>query len=153
MSDDLTFRDFSLSADDARPKRFQIDADVFFLPAVIAPVVLGELMESAKGLGGFKLGEKAEVEAALERIAALTDLLLTPETAPRFRERLFSRTEPLDLVRQVLPVVRWMVEVYTVRPTEASSDSTNGSADAGGISTDIAPSEESIPGVSPLFVS
>jgi hypothetical protein len=153
MTTDLSFRDFSLTPEDAKPKSFNVDGDVFFLPGVIAPVVLGELIESAKGLGGFHVGNKAEIEAALERIAAMTDLLLSPETAPRFRERLFSRTEPLDLNKQVVPIVRWIVEVYSVRPTEASSDSMNGSEGAGGISTDIAPIVESIPGVSPLFVS
>lgn len=150
---DFTFRDFSLSPDKAKPKRFVVDNDEFFLPAVIAPIMLGELIESAKGMGGFSIGNKAEVEAALERIAAMTDLLLTEETAPRFRERLFSRTEPMDLNEQVLPIVRWIIEVYSVRPTEASSDSTNGSGGAGGISTDIALNGELIPGDYPLSVS
>lgn len=150
---DFTFRDFSLSPDKAKPKRFTVDGDEFFLPAVIAPIMLGELIESAKGIGGFSVGNSEEIQAALERVAAMTDLLLTPDTAPRFKERLFSRTEPFDLTTQVVPIIRWIIEVYSVRPTEASSDSTNGSGDAGGISTDTAPSVESIPGVSPQFVS
>lgn len=153
MSDDLTFRDFSLTPEQAKPKHFTVDGDTFYLPPVIAPIVLGELMEAAKGLGGFEIGDKAQVDAGLARIADLMDLLLTPETAPRFRERLFSRTEPFDLVNQVLPIVRWTIEVYSVRPTEASSDSTNGSEDAGGISTDTVPIVESIPGVFPQYVS
>ena len=67
MTTDLSFRDFSLTEEDAKPKTFKVDGDTFCLPAVIAPVMLGELIESAKGLGGFSVADQASVEAALQR--------------------------------------------------------------------------------------
>lgn len=133
-----TMRDFSSKR---KPISFTIEADVFHGPAVLPAAVFGELMEAAKGLGSFQMTDAKQVDAALERVAEFTDLILTPETAPRFRERLLSRTEPLDLVEQVLPIVQWLAEVYGMRPTQAPSNSVSGSDGAGGISTDITPSE------------
>lgn len=146
----MTLRDFSLSPADSEPKGFTIGTDTFECPAVLAPVLWGDLMEAARGLGGFQMGDKTEIAAALERIAAFTDVIFVDDAArARFRERLFSRTEPIDLVKQVIPILNYLMEVYAVRPTQASSGSTTGSSDAGGTSTDTALTEESIPGDSP----
>lgn len=144
----MTLRDFSLSAEESEPKGFTIGADTFEGPAVLAPVVWGDLMEAARGLGGFTMGSKEEINAALGRIAAFTDVLLV-KGKERFRERLFSATEPLDLTKQVIPILHHMMEVYGLRPTQASGDSTTGSSDAGGTSTDTAPTVESTPGLFP----
>lgn len=133
-----TMRDFSSAR---KPISFKADNDVFHGPAVLPAAVFGELLEAAKGLGGFQLGDAAQIKEALERIAGFTDIVLTPETAPRFRERLLSREEPLDLTEQVLPILKYLTEVYGLRPTQAPSDSSNGSDGAGGISTATAPSE------------
>lgn len=146
----MTLRDFSLSAEESEPKGFTVGADTFEGPPVIAPILWGDLMEAARNLEGFRMGSPEEVKAALERVAKFTDILLTPDSAPRFRERLFSTTEPLDLVKQVIPILQWLMEVYALRPTEASNDSTTGSSDAGGISTDTAHTEESTLGDFPL---
>lgn len=145
----MTLRDFSLSAEDSEPKGFTIGPDRFEGPPIIPPVVWGDLMEAARGLGGFQMGNREEIAAALERVAKFTDVVLTDESAPRFRERLFSRTEPIDLVKQVIPILNYLMEVYAVRPPQASGGSTNGSSDAGGTSTATALTEESTPGDSP----
>ncbi len=144
----MTLRDFSLSAEESEPKGFTIGADTFEGPAVLPPVVWGDLMEAARGLGGFTMGNKEEINAALERIAAFTDVLLVKGNE-RFRDRLFSATEPLDLTVQVIPILHHLMELYGLRPTQASGDSTTGSSDAGGISTDTALTEESTPGLFP----
>lgn len=145
----MTLRDFSLSPEQSAPKGFTIGADTFEGPPVLAPVLWGDLMEAARGLGGFTMGNKEEIAAALERIAAFTDVILTGAGKARFRELLFSTTEPLDLTQQVIPILHHLMELYAVRPTRASGDSTTGSSDAGGISTDTAPTGESTRGDSP----
>lgn len=142
----MTLRDFSLSPEQSAPKGFTIGADRFEGPAVLAPVIWGDLMEAARGLGGFSLSSKEEIHAALERIAAFADVILIGDGKGRFRERLFSTTEPLDLQQQVIPILNHLMELYGLRPTQASGDFTNGSSDAGGTSTGTAPIEESTPG-------
>lgn len=145
----MTLRDFSLSPEQSAPKGFTIGADTFEGPPVLAPVLWGDLMEAARGLGGFTMGSKEEIAAALERIANFTDVLLIGAGKARFRERLFSTTEPLDLTQQVIPILHHLMELYAVRPTRASGDSTNGSSGAGGTSTDTALTVESTPGLFP----
>lgn len=136
---DLKHRDFSLQGDEAEPKTFTVGKDEFVAPPVIPPVLLGDLAAASQGFGDLK----GDVPAQLEKVASIFDLLLTPETAPRFRERLLSRTEPIDLNRQALPIMHWLMEVYGLRPTEPSSSSGSGVNGGGPGSTDGAPNTES----------
>jgi hypothetical protein len=139
---DLQMKDFSLPPEDAKPKPFTIGADTFFAPPVIPPVVLAELAGMASSLSEVQKG--GDLMAVLEKVATLFDGLLTEETAPRFRERLLGRTDPIDLHRQAIPILQWLMEVYGLRPTQPSSSSANGLDGGGGGSTDPAQSGESI---------
>lgn len=150
---DLSFKDFSLKGQAAQPKHFKIDGDEFFAPAVIPADVLGILVEAGTSLSEIKGTPKQQLDALIAKIADVMDLLLTPETAPRFKERLYSRTEPMDLYTQAIPAMQWLVEVYSQRPTQPPSSSASGPEDGGGGLTAIAPSEGSTPLSSQLPVS
>jgi len=139
---DLQMKDFSLPPEDAKPKEFKIGADVFIAPPVIPAVVLAELAGMAGSLAETQQG--GDLMAVLEKVASLFDGLLTEETAPRFRARLLGRTEPIDLHRQAIPILQWLMEVYGLRPTEPSSSSASGLDGGGGGSTDPVLSGESI---------
>lgn len=154
---DMKFKDFSLGDPGAEgnelglgdPITFAVGKDQFAALPVVAPILLSELVASSHGFAELK----GDVPAQLERVAKLFDLLLTDETAPRFRERILSRKEPLDLNRQVLPIMHWLMECYGMRPTEPSSSSTPGVNDGGPGSTDGAPNAASALSGSPPPVS
>lgn len=140
---DMKFKDFSLGDPDAPgnelglgvPIEFKVGKDVFRAPAVVAPILLGRITAAAQGFSepDGDMGKK------LEYAAEIFDQLLTPETAPRFRERLLSATEPIDLNRQAVPILYWLMEVYGMRPTQPSLSSMDGVSDGGPGSTDGVP--------------
>lgn len=141
---DLSFKDFSLTGQAAQPKRIKIDADEFLAPPVIPGAVLGELVQVGSSLGDLKGSPSEQVDLLMAKIAEVMDKLLTKETAPRFRERLYSLSEPMDLYLQAIPAMQWLVEAYSHRPTKPSSSSANGPGDDGGGLTATAPNGESI---------
>lgn len=136
-------RDFTLTDE---PVVAVIGGDEYTAPPSIAPIILGELSEVAAGIsvptsdqGAKKMGE------TLNRIADVFDLLLDDEPAKRFRQRLLARKNALDLTKQVIPIMHWLLECYGLRPTGPSSPSANGSGDGNGgtFSTDGAQPETS----------
>lgn len=148
---DLDFKDFSLSEQEMKPKRFKIGADIFEAPPLLAPVVMAELTGLAAKFGGLAGTEQetpATPEALMEVVEAFGDVfekLLTAETGPRFKQRLLSKDEPIDLMRQAVPALKWLIEVYGLRPIGPSSSSSDGSDGGGPGSTDGAPNGESAP--------
>jgi hypothetical protein len=148
-------RDFSLPMD---PKPFRIDPDDFEAPPLLAPMVLRNL-----GRLHTELGDQADIEKTLTLVSDMFAMVLPGPSGERFRARLLTESRaadpetgrpadppPIDLVRQALPVLYWLLEEYGIRPTEPSSPSPNGSTDgaqdtpSGGISsTDGASAETS----------
>ena len=131
-------RDFSLPME---PKPFRIAPDDFEAPALLAPMVLKKLA----GLHGQLLGDLADIEQTLNLVSDMYAMLLPGASGRLFRARLLTegreadldadppRPEadppPIDLTRQALPVLHWLLEEYGVRPTVPSSPSPNGSTD------------------------
>lgn len=148
---DLDFKDFSLPEAELQPKRFRVGDDTFTAPPLIAPLTLAELAGMA-GRFGDMTGEDGTIQAGQMKtlLEAFGDFFLQllsadDQSGERFKARLLSTQNPLDLQRQVIPIVFWLLEVYGLRPTQASSTSANGSDDAGPGSTDGAPNAESTP--------
>lgn len=145
---DLDFKDFTLPEDQLKPRRFRIAPDVFIAPPFIAPVSLAALVGRARKLSAIgdleQIGE-AEILQLLEDIGDLMVELLDKESGSgeRFKARMLATSNPIDLRRQVLPVIFWLVEVYGLRPTGPSSSSLIGSDGGGLTSTDGAQSEAS----------
>jgi hypothetical protein len=139
---------------DREPIEVEIGGEVFIAQPVLSPPLLADLVDMQNDISELDLAnqrEKERVDKALDLIANVFDLVLTPPSAERFRVRMFSRDEPLDLVREVLPAIPALVREYTGRPTQPSSPSSNGSTTTGTPSTDGAPAEVSTPSwISPL---
>lgn len=127
MADDMEIMDFSYVP---TPKQFKIGPDIFTMPPELPLTVVGELMKFTTGTQDIAL------------FVRFFDLILDDASAARFRERCESKTEPIGLatIQKILP---WVLEVYGLRPTEASSNSAPSSEDDGTTSTDGVPVEES----------
>lgn len=118
MTTDIRFRDFSSSA---KPVHFKIDADTFEAPAVLPVPVMQELVSVAE-----KLKNIGEDPRALDAIHEVFDTILTEASAKRLRERISSKEEPVGIT-QLIDIMLWLLEVYGLRPTEPSADSSTGS--------------------------
>lgn len=131
-------RDFSVSMD---PKPFRIAPDDFEAPPILAPMALKKLARLHSELGD--LGDVgSDIDRTMTLVGSMFDILLPGPSGARFRARLFSegraadpdtgREEdppPIDLMRQILPLLYWLLEEYGMRPTGPSSPSPNGSTD------------------------
>jgi hypothetical protein len=146
-------RDFSLPME---PKPFRLAPDDFTAPALLPPMVLKRLAAMHSELGDVSAINADNMEQILNRIGDMFALLLPGQPGERFRARLLTdggpeSPPPIDLVRQALPVLYWLMEEYGLRPTQPSSPSPVGSTDAtmdipngGTSSTDGASPTESI---------
>lgn len=141
---DLKFRDFTLADTSDKPITFRIGADEYSAPPVIPPLQLAALAEVAGKLNGDGDG-RVPVKELVTAIGDVFAELLHEEAGQRFRERLLSRDKPIDLMKQAVPCLLWLMEVYGMRPTEPSSSSTGGLNDGGPGSTDGVSSGVSTP--------
>lgn len=149
------------------PIALEIGGDQFTAPALLAPAVLADLLDRQRVINDAmatvgaqaEAGERGAIDAILRIMvrppagdgaaaqadeAGIFDLILGEEDARRFATRLYSR-DSYDLIREVMPAVKALIEEYTGRPTPPSSPSSNGSSDGGTSSTDGAPPEASTP--------
>lgn len=125
-------RDFTLPME---PHRFTIDDDTFAAPAILAPIRLAKVAELHKTLK-IDTSDTEGLQRTLGAIADIFAVFLSKSSAARFRERLFSEGDieadppdptPIDLSRQALPALYWLLEQYGLRPTVPSSPLLNGS--------------------------
>jgi hypothetical protein len=120
-------RDFSLPM---QPKPFRIDPDDFFAPPIMSAMTMRKVAEL---YGSVAEGEGlAAVGPTLEKITECFRLMLPGPSGERFAARLNTPggpddPPPIDLMRQALPVLNWIMEEYGLRPTEPSSASSDGS--------------------------
>ena len=115
---DVNFKDFTKVK---KRVEFTIDDDTFVAPKVLPIPVLQQLAGAADAL---KTSESAV--AALQQIVDVFDIILIDSSAARLRERISSKDEPVDL-DQLTEILLWLLEVYGLRPTQQSSDSSAGS--------------------------
>lgn len=119
---DVEVKDFSNRAD----VQFRIDDDLFQGVPNIAALQLLEFANLSDQLTDASMADQPKI------FKALVDLLLTPDSALRFSERMGDRENPISII-QVQQVIEWLMERYGMRPTQPSGDSSSGSAtpDAG----------------------
>lgn len=115
----VTIKDFTITR---KIIPFKIDDDVFEAYAILG---LPQLQSVTSVAGGIR---KLVDEGRHDAIFDMFDSILTEESAALFRERGLSRDprRVLDMRRQVLPVIEYLLEEYGVRPTQQSSDSSAG---------------------------
>lgn len=116
-------KDFTLPLE---PKQFRIDEDLFNAPAILSPVTLAKLAKLHTQMAQTDIGQ--DVEGTLRQVGHMFQLLLPGSSGKRFAERLLSEEEPIDLQRQAMPALYWLLEQYGLRPTELSSSSPTGMA-------------------------
>lgn len=135
------------------PIELELGGDVFIAPPVIPPAVLGDMLDAATRIDEVQGAEGLPQKEMLDRMMKILDevfgLVLVPESAALFHERLFSREKPFDLTRELVPGLTWLVEEYTERPTEPSPQSSTGRSDGGTTSTSGVSVEASTPSTSP----
>lgn len=140
-------RDFSLPKQETL--KFKIDDDVFEAVPIVGAQVLRDItnMSDLIQLQGLDTSSvtKEQLEAMAEvanqhtaRTMQFLDLVLLPDSAARFAERLRSSDEPIT-IQQTYEVWRWLIERYSARPTPPSLPSLNGHDGTGSSSTVGAP--------------
>lgn len=122
--DPVEIRDFTIRT---KKIRFRIDDDVFEAKALLGLPMLQDLVQTSKTMGELMRSERYDA------FFDLFDKLLYPESARRFRERGTSTGEDaIDLRRQLIPIMYYLLEKYGLRPTQPSSDSSTGSPSGDG---------------------
>lgn len=117
MTTDVVYKDFT------KPKKrveFRIDEDLFEAPRVLPIPVMQELASTADRLKG-NLSNAEQ----LQMVISIFDTILPDAAAARLRERISSKEEPVDL-EQIMDIMLWLLEVYGLRPTQPSADSSAG---------------------------
>lgn len=136
------------------PVEAEIGGDPFFGPPVIAPAVLADMVAAGDQISELQAANGVSAKDQIEQMMKILDevfgLVLVPDSATLFHERLYSRTNPFDLLNEVMPAMEWLIEEYTNRPTEPSPPSSTGLSDGTSSSTSGAPVEASTPTYSPL---
>lgn len=155
--DEVDIADFSYSP---KPIRFRADDDVFTGKPVISLATMQQLAGVVRAgvLDESNLtpdSVNAEtVKLVIDRIAGLFDMLLESESANVMRSRLREDEgyRALDIRRQVIPALHYVLERHGLRPTRPSSDFSAGSpsVSAGTSSTAGAPAPGSDPSTSNL---
>jgi hypothetical protein len=117
----VRFKDFSLD----RPAiKFRIGNENFDAVPAVSIVLMQDV---AKVLTKFSDDEEgvnaSNMAEVFDSISMLCDRLLEPESAERFKVLL----PRLDLMAQIIPLFMWLLEAYGLRPTQASSPSSDSS--------------------------
>lgn len=140
--------DFTLKRE---PHTFTIDEDTFSVPQILAAYNLrrvAAVMGRIGGVGNLLAGQAdpQQIEATLEAIGEIFLALIPGAQGERFVARLNSQGRPadekdgkiirpadpppIDLLRQAVPVLFYLLECYGLRPTSASSIAASSSSDA-----------------------
>lgn len=118
-------RDFTVPME---PHRFRIDVDVFAAPAILAPVNMVKIAKLVKQLPNLEISSFTEesMQAAVDVLSKVFEALMPGPSAARMAERLQAdgsdpATPSIDLLRQAIPALHYLLECYGMRPTQQSS--------------------------------
>lgn len=129
-NDEIEIKDFTLKV---RKFAFRIDRDVFRCHAALGLPAMQDLMRVARELSeAMKTGDYQPITDVFRE-------LLDEAGAARFTERVRARGEDaIDVKKQLLPIIYWLLEKHGLRPTRPSSDSSAGSPSGTGGTTSTA---------------
>jgi hypothetical protein len=132
------------------PVTFDLDGDTF-------ECVRKMPMSLTRKISALGDAENSNVNAKLDLFMEILEGLMLDHSYELFNKRLSDKTNPID-VEELSDIIEWLIEVYTGRPLEQSSDSANGSTidfteKDGTFSMDGAQAETLIPVSSPSIVS
>lgn len=120
-------RDFTIPMEPVRFRVGPADDDVFSAPAIISPVVLKRFATKYVELQPLLAQPMDNIEATLAGLGEMLAILVPGAEGERLKQRLLDEEHPLDLQRQVLPIIYYLMESWGLRPTTPSSASPNGS--------------------------
>jgi hypothetical protein len=138
---EVDFKDFTVQK---KYIGFSIDGDKFIASARLGISTIQSLVNAAGEME--KVKSEKDVKA-FDSLFAVMDEILLPDSARRFREKAMRHgPDTIDVRRELLPALYYLLEEYGVRPTQPSSLSSSGSPDetSGTTSTGGAPPEASI---------
>lgn len=147
QADEVEIKDFTIKE---KRIKFRVDDDVFEAYGLLGLPLLQELVHAAHEIGDLVK------EQNYDGFMQIFDKLLYPESATRFKERIASQgDDTIDVKRQLLPIIYYILEKHGVRPTQLSSDLSVGSPNGTGgtTSTDGELSEGSALTPSPAPIS
>jgi hypothetical protein len=140
---EVKFKDFTL---DAPEIKFAIAGEKFDASPALSAALLQEISDVVDELTDDT--KNVSIMAKLNKLIEFCNTILIGDS----KERFAKLAPTLDLNRQILPLLYWLLEAYGLRPTEVSSDSsatsptendgttsTVGSSTEVTISTDLAP--------------
>lgn len=107
----IEIKDFT-TAQGNKPHPFRVDNDIFYAVSTIPLANLGELA---------KLRQTLDL-TNLDALLSLFDEMLLDESATLFQTRLRDKSNPIGK-DHILPILEWLMEVYGLRPTQPSSES------------------------------
>lgn len=123
MTEPTPIRDFTLPME---PIRFRVDQDEFAAPAFLSPVTLKRFATRFAEVQPLLANPMADIDAAMNGFADLFVTLIPGESGQRLHDRLLSEDHPIDLTRQALPILFFLMESWGLRPTQSSSSSPDG---------------------------
>lgn len=112
--EDIRFKDFTRKR---TPVFFTIEGERFDCYSAIALPSLQEIVEVA---------QEFSTETAVESFTAFFKIVMEEAGAVRLEEMLKDKRNPLDQ-EQAVEIMQWLLEVYGLRPTQPSSESSPGS--------------------------
>jgi hypothetical protein len=118
IDDTVDIKDFTIKQ---KQIKFKIDNDIFAAHAILGLPLMQDMVKLGKSIGNLEGDEK------FDGIFEIFDKLLTPDSSARFKQRAQSIGEDgIDVKRQLIPILYFLLETYGVRPTQQSSDSSTG---------------------------
>lgn len=117
--DQIEIKDFTLKI---KRYGFKIDQDIFHAHAAMGLPAMQDLIKVSKSIGdAMRTGE-------YDAITEIFKQLLDGPSGERFAQRVISRgADAIDVRKQLLPVIYWLLEKHGLRPTQPSSASSTGS--------------------------
>lgn len=125
MSDGIArFKDFT---GDGGKIQFAISGETFTALDDIPLAYMGKLAEIGEGIAG---------DGGTDKIIQIFKALLEPESFTRFEAAVRGESSVVVGISRVKEIIPWLLEMYGLRPTEASSGSGITSSESGASSTD-----------------
>lgn len=118
--DSVEIKDFTI---EWKRIRFRIAPHIYEARPMLGPALMQRMVNIGKTLGSG--GEDRDIEASLEGVYSIFSELLLPDSATTFNAELAA--DKIDIQKQLIPVLFWLLEQYGVRPIQPSPDSSAGS--------------------------
>jgi hypothetical protein len=141
---EVRFKDFTL---DAPEIKFAIAGENFDASPALSAVLLQQISDIVDVFTDSDDKTLSMIDK-INKLIEFCDAILIGDSKERF-----AKIAPgLDLQRQIMPLLYWLLEAYGIRPTEVSSDSsatspteTDGTTSTVGSSTEVTISTDSVP--------